>query len=308
MTPFSQWLVSTRGLVLVLIVMGAGWGLCMPLTKVAVSGPVPVLSVIVWQSAIGAVLLTGFQLLRGKPMPFRARNLKYYAGMAMVGTVMPDAASYSAATVLPAGIVSILLSTIPMIAFPVALAFGLERFEIRRMIGLGFGLVGVLLITLPDASLPERAMLLFVPLALIAPILYGFEGNLVAKYGTGGVDPITFTAGMAALAFCMTLPVAIGAGVPLLPRIAVEEGAMALVALLHAFIYASYFWMVGRAGAVFAAQVSYLVTGFGVLWSMVLLGERFAPTVWAAMFMMFLGLALVQPRPALGKIIAKAQK
>jgi hypothetical protein len=46
------------------------------------------------------------------------------------------------------------------------------------------------------------------------------------------------------------------------------EAAIVLSSLVHAGVYAGYVWMVGRAGAVFAAQVSYLVTPFGVLWAM----------------------------------------
>ena len=57
--------------------------------------------------------------------------------------------------------------------------------------------------------------------------------------------------------------------------------------------------MVGRAGAVFAAQASYLVTGFGVIWAMLLLGERYSGWVWAAMALMFAGLFMVQPRRSL---------
>ena len=54
----------------------------------------------------------------------------------------------------------------------------------------------------------------------------------------------------------------------------IPEIALAGAATLHALTYAAYVWMVGRAGAVFAAQVSYLVTGFGVFWAMLALGER----------------------------------
>jgi len=56
--------------------------------------------------------------------------------------------------------------------------------------------------------------------------------------------------------------------------------------------------LVGAATAVFAAQVSYLVTGFGVIWSMALLGERYSGWIWGAMAVMFIGLFLVQPRRA----------
>ena len=54
--------------------------------------------------------------------------------------------------------------------------------------------------------------------------------------------------------------------------------------------------MVGAAGAMFAVQVSYLVTGFGVIWAMLILGESYSGWVWAAMAVMFLGMFLVQPR------------
>ncbi len=56
----------------------------------------------------------------------------------------------------------------------------------------------------------------------------------------------------------------------------------------------------GGAGSVFASQCAYLVTGSGVIWAMVLLGERFQPVVWLALAVMLAGVALVQPRPARG--------
>jgi len=71
---------------------------------------------------------------------------------------------------------------------------------------------------------------------------------------------------------------------------------LVLTAVIHAAVYTTYVWMVGKTGPVFAGQVSYLVTGFGVLWSMFLLGERYTGWIWAALGLMVLGLALVQPR------------
>jgi drug/metabolite transporter (DMT)-like permease len=65
----------------------------------------------------------------------------------------------------------------------------------------------------------------------------------------------------------------------------------------HALAYVGYVWMVGRAGAVFAAQVSYVVTAFGIFWAWILLGETYSGWVWAAVALMFTGLFLVQPRP-----------
>ena len=67
-------------------------------------------------------------------------------------------------------------------------------------------------------------------------------------------------------------------------------------AIGKALVYAAYVWLAARAGAVFATQTSYFVTGSGVLWAMLLLGERFSAWVWAALVVMLVGLFLVQPR------------
>ena len=69
-----------------------------------------------------------------------------------------------------------------------------------------------------------------------------------------------------------------------------------LSGVLNALAYSGYIWLVGRAGSVFASQIAYLVTGFGVLWSMALLGERYSAWVWLAFALMLAGIALVQPR------------
>jgi len=74
------------------------------------------------------------------------------------------------------------------------------------------------------------------------------------------------------------------------------EAALVISSGLHALLYATYVWLNGKAGAVFAAQTAYFVTGSGVFWAMLLLGERFSQWIWLALVVMLAGLALVQPR------------
>ncbi|MEM8553917.1 MAG: DMT family transporter [Pseudomonadota bacterium] len=282
----------------VLLVLGACWGLTQPLSKIAVSEGYRHLGLVFWQTIIGAVLLTGLCLIRGKRLPFEPQHLRLYALLAVIGTLIPNSASYEAAVHLPSGILSILLSLVPLIAFPIAMGLGMDRFGWQRLLGLLLGLCGVALIALPEASLPERAMVVFLPLALIAPLFYAIEGNVVAKWGTAGLDPIQTLAGTSWVCAAMALPLAVGTGhwISPLPPYGAPDLAAVLLATVHAAVYASYLWLVARAGSVFAAQTGYLVTGCGVLWAMALLGERFGPTVWLAMAAMLTGVFLVQPR------------
>ena len=136
------------------------------------------------------------------------------------------------------------------------------------------------------------------PIALIAPLFYALEGNVVAKWGTVGLDPIQVLLGGSLVGLVIVLPVALVTGQAFLPPLkpGAPDLAILLSSVIHALAYAGYVGMVGRAGPVFTMQVSYLVTGFGVVWAMLLLGESYSGWIWAALGCMFAGLFLVQPR------------
>lgn len=285
-------------LVAFLALLGAGWGASQPLAKIAVSEGYRHFGLVFWQLVIGSVLLGAILLVRRRPLPLGAPYLRLYAVIALIGTVLPNSASYQAAVYLPAGVISILLSLVPMFAFPIALAMGTDRFGWARFGGLLCGLAGVLLIVGPEASLPDAALAAFIPLALIAPAFYALEANVVAKWGVLDLDPVQVLFGASVAGAVIALPLALASGQWIDPRPpwGPPDLAVGISSAIHAVVYCGYVWLVGRAGSVFAAQVSYLVTAFGVLWAMAILGERYTGFVWAAMLVMFMGLFLVQPR------------
>ncbi len=296
-------------LTLLLALLGAGWGITQPLAKIAVSEGYRHFGLIFWQLVISGALLGVVVALRKRGLPFGAPQLRMYVVIALIGTVLPNAASYQAAIYLPAGVLSILISLVPMFAFPIALLLATDRFSWLRLAGLMCGLLGVLLLVGPETSLPERWMVAAIPLALIAPAFYGLEGNVVAKWGTAGLDPIQLLCGASLVGAVIAAPLAFATGAFIVPQtpLTAPDYALILSAAIHSVVYAGYVWLVGRAGAVFAAQVSYLVTGFGVLWSMGLLGERYSGWIWLAMLVMFAGLFLVQPRAPKAALVPSAK-
>lgn len=287
-------------LVGLLVLLGAAWGITQPLSKIAVSEGYRPLGIIFWQFVVAVILLGSVNLLRGKPLPLGRRQLLFYLMIALIGTLLPNSAGYSAAVHLPAGILSIIIATVPMLALPVALVLGMDRFSTLRLVGLLLGLVAIVLIALPESSLPEPGMVWWLPVALIAPAFYAVEGNVVAKWGTFGLDPVQVLLGASITGALIAAPLAVATGtfISPLPPWGLPDLAILGSSLAHALAYTGYVWLVGRAGAVFAAQVSYLVTGFGILWAKLILGEVYSPWIWAALALMLAGLTLVQPRPS----------
>lgn len=283
---------------LVLIILGMGWSFTQPMSKLAVSEGYQHFGLIFWQSAIGAVLLTLANLIRGKGLPLGPAQLRVYLIIALIGTVIPNSATFQAAAHLPSGILSILLSMIPIFAFPVALVLGNDRFEARRLGGLIFGLIGVMMIVLPSARIPQMGSAFWVMIALIGGACYAFEGNYVAKWGTAGMDSIQVLLGASLVGSIISLPLALATGqwIDPMPPYGIPDYAHILGSLIHVIVYAGYVWLVGRTGPVFAVQVSYLVTIFGVFWAKLILNETYVPQVWLAMLAMLAGMYLVQPR------------
>ena len=281
-----------------LVFMGLVWGAVFPITKIAVSTGYKPFGIMVWQMVIGVAFSAAFLLLRGKKLNFTRKNLPVYFGVAMLGTVLPNYFSYTASAELPAGIISILIALVPLFSMPVALAMGFERFNWLRLFGALSGAVALLLLTGPEASLPDPTKYVFVLIMAVAPLLYALEGNFLTYMGTRGLDATQTLFGATIVALVFSVPLALGLGQwidPITPWGA-PEWAIPAGAVLNITAYILYVWLIHRAGPVFSSQVAYLVTGWGVLISMVFLGETYSKWVWLAMGLMLLGVALVRPK------------
>ncbi|MGL6209095.1 MAG: EamA family transporter, partial [Paracoccaceae bacterium] len=230
------------GLLLALLVLGVGWGTTQPLGKISTSTGHPPFGLIFWQLVVCVVVLGGITLARGKGVPLHKRALVFYVVVAFLGTLIPNAAFYTSVARLPAGIMSILISMVPLFAFPMAMALGLDRFSVARLAGLLLGLCGVALIALPEASLPDPAMVAFLPLALVGPLFYAMEGTFVQKFGTAGMDPIQAMFGSSLVGLALVTPVTLGLGqwISPAPPWGWPEGALVLSSAMHALLYAGY--------------------------------------------------------------------
>jgi drug/metabolite transporter (DMT)-like permease len=293
--------ILKRNLILIatLVLIAAIWALTFPLTKIAVIGGYRNFGIIFWSSAIGVIVLGALVRMRGMNLPYHSAALVRYLFVAFFGTVLPSAASYTAAEHLPAGVIAVCMPMIPLLSIPLAISLGLDSATPRRLLGLTLGVLGVLMITLPDASLPDSSQAVYVLLVLLAVLCYAIEGAGLGRFGRAGLDPVQLLLGASILSTMVSTPIALATGTFITPVVpfGVADYAVLLSGLANTIAYVGYVWMVGRGGAVFASQVAYVVTGFGVLWSMALLGESYSIWIWGAFIVIIAGLFLTQPAP-----------
>ena len=280
--------------------MGLLWGATIPMTKVAVSTGHQPLGLIVWQFLVSIIILGGFVFFKQIKIIINRQTLLFYVVIAFIGTIIPNSVSYFSAAQLPAGVMAIVIASVPMFALLVALLMRLERFSLKRILGVLLGIIAIILLIGPDTSLPEPDKAIFVVIALIAPFSYGFEGNYFETQLSKNYDPIAVVFCSSIVGFIVVIPLAIATGswVDITAPWGAPEIALICSALIHAFVYVAYLWMVNVSGAVFACQVAYIVTIAGVFYSALFLHESYSGWVWISLALMICGLVLVQPRNA----------
>lgn len=282
----------------VLVGSGLLWGLGQPFGKIAVSTGYQSFGLVFWQMAIICALMGSTMVLRGRPVRLTPGTLTFGLVVAVLGTVVPGFTFFLAVTHLPAGVMSIGIATVPLFALPIAVALGQDRFSALRIGGLLLGLLGVIVLAAPQGALPVGVNPWWLLVALVGPLFYACESNFVARFGMAGMDPVQALFLASGIAGLIVLPLALASGQFINPFHPWGAAEVALVAsaLANAVAYAAYVWLAASAGAVFASQSSYIVTGSGVVWAMVILHERPSPWIWAALALMLAGVALVQPR------------
>ena len=290
--------MTTRfNLTIILLIVGVSWGLTAPLSKIAVSTGHHYLGLLIWQIIIMILSLGLIQIFRKKKLPLNLNCFWRYVVVALLGTILPNSIMYKAYFHLQSGIMSILVSIVPMIAFLLVLVLQMEKFEIRRFLGVLFGIFAIILIVFPKLDLGYLGEVGWILLALLSPLCYAIEGVWINKIGIAKLDPIEVILGASILGFFILMPIVALNGYWITPyRVwGPAEFAITASSLIHSLIYISYIWLIGKAGVIFASQVSYIYTASGIGFSIILLGEGYSLFVWAAVILMLMGLMMVRP-------------
>lgn len=270
----------------------------MPLIKIAVEGGHHPLGLIAWQMFLATLMLGVFLVVKKQRVACSAVALKYFTIIAFIGTLIPNTFSLYATDQLPAGIMAIIIATVPMMSLVVALIARIEAFSWMRTIGVILGVCALLLIALPDANLPDPSKAPWLLVALIAPFCYAVEGNYVAARAPIKLSPVVTLFGASLIGTLLLTPIVFigGMTVSLTDTWDVSHWAIIGSAVGHVAAYSGYLWLLGRAGAVFTSQIGYVVTLSGIIGAIVLLGESYGLSVWLAVAMMLFGIALVKPK------------
>ncbi len=283
---------------LMLFAAGILLGLTFSLNRIAASDGIPFIPYVFWQALGAGLLMLAFSLIFRRPPGLSFSHLRVYAVMGLLGMSLPMMVVNFVATKLPAGVVGLQQTLVPMLTYAFALLLRIDKVNALKLTGLAVGLGAVLVVVLPRASLPSPDMTIWVLVSFLTPLCYGIANVLISILRPPQSSSL-------ALGAAILLTGSIYMGLVMLgmgewwwfegDAGAMGNGDWALIGVV--FINAIFFWLmleiIRLAGPVFFSVQNYITTLAGIGWGILIHDEAHSLWIWLALVLLFFGLALV---------------
>lgn len=278
-----------------LLLGGIAYGSLFSANKRAIEAGFPFLAYAFWQVLLAAAILLILSGITSGLPRLNAQNLRVFALVAVAGVIGPLLVVTSVADKLPPGVLTLCAALIPTTTYVLSLAVRADRFRWLSAAGVALGFGGVLLIVLPSGSLPVAGAAVWVVFSLLMPLSAAVNNVFGAKLRPAEANSLAMAGGAMAIAALLLLPITLASDGPFLITDAAPWGLWSVLwaAAAIAITYTCFFEIIRRAGALFFAQLNYVVVAAGLFWASVLFGDRLSPWVWGAVGMLAASLALI---------------
>lgn len=257
---------------IILIALGFIWGSGYTLAKFAMTNGVPPLGYAFWQALGPALLLTLTCLNKQSPL-FQPQYWGYFFVCGLVGIAIPNTNMYFIASHIPAGLLAVLVNTVPLLVYPMALIAGQERFDSWRIIALLLGMTGIWLIISPSN---QDLLSSWTFLALISPLAFAFCSIYITAKQPAALNVLQSASGMLLTASLLLTPLVIQqqAFYPLSLSFTPVEQVIFLEIALSTIGYLLFFQLVKLAGPVFYSLTGGIVALTGLFLGFFIFHEK----------------------------------
>ena len=267
----SSWI--TLKAVLILIFLGFIWGSGYSLAKFAMTNGVPPLGYSFWQALGPALILTCLCFATGKRSLLNPRYWFYFLISGLVGIAIPNTNMYFIASHIPAGLLAVLVNTVPLLVYPLALLFRQEKPDLWRFMALIIGVVGiVLIIGIPNVKIYSQWTLL----TLISPLCFALCSIYIARKEAPKLNVLEAASGMLIAASLLLIPLVVqqNAFYPLNFPFTLPKQVIILEIILSTIGYLLFFMLLQSAGPVFYSLTGGVVALTGLFWGYLIFAEN----------------------------------
>lgn len=265
------------------------------LLRITMDAGVPPFGFIFWHCVASALVMAAIMVVRRTPWPRSRAALHFCTVSAALGLALPFIALIMASPRVPVGIIGMVVTIEPAFTYLIALLLVIERFRWLRVAGVLLGVAGLLLIVLPEASLPSPAMVPWVLVAFAMPLCWACWSNWLSIALPPALGGVAATFGLMAIGALMLLPVAAVTG-----QLWWFDGpaggmwwVLPVFAVINAVLWTAEFESVRVSGPVFYSLWAFIGTPMAIGAGMLFFAESHSLWIWSALVVLFASLWLV---------------
>ena len=274
-----------------LLAASALWGAAFLCNAIALRDFAP-LAIAAWRVALAAVAVALLCRAAGHRIPTDRRSLGLLLSIGLLNAVVPFTLIGWGQTSVDPATTAVLIAVSPFATLALSHVLTADdRFTRAKLGGLAVGFSGVVLLIGVDAA-SAGGSLAGMGAILLAACCYALSALLIRRLGR--VPGLAIVAGQLVAASAVLVPLALVLHPP--AEQAASAASLAAIAVLAAgptaLAYLLRTRIVQDVGAVFMSNAGFLIPLFSALWAWLFLGTLPGPATWAAMGLIFAGLAL----------------
>jgi len=283
---------------IILLLLGFIWGTGYSIARYATLNGVPPLGYSFWQSLGPAILMGIIGLIFHQNIKLNIPHLRYYLICGLTGITIPNTNMYLAAPHLPAGILAVIVNTVPIVAYPMAILAQVEKFQWIRFVGILLAIMGLMLIIIPKSSLPDPHSLPWVFSTLITPISFAFCSVYIARFRPADATSLSLATGTLLASSVLLIPLVVLTGNFYLPHLhpTTSDWVILLEIILSSTGYVLFFQLIKIAGPVYYSLVDTIVSLTGLFWGYLIFHEKLNIWSGSAVILIIGALILVTQR------------
>ena len=256
-----------------LFVLSSLWALHFSLVKLVEADDSP-LTILVSLLAVLCALFFILLLLQNKLFKFTFKKSLFFSVAGMFAYIIPLSVEFIVAPKIEAGILTLIVSAVPVFTLIVIWIFRLLNVTVKLVIGTLSGLAGLLILFYGNND--NTSVSIWTVYALIIPLSYAFDAIFMEKFWPRNLDStqVAFGETTASLIFVILLSIFYGNKYyDQFQWFTISSfWILAFVTFIEVWLF---FYILNKVGAVFVNLSSYLVMPAGFLWGFLIFGETF---------------------------------
>ncbi len=277
-----------------LLVLGSSWGLYFSLIKIAERSGISYVGILTLTTVGVGIGMSAIALLRRRKPGFSPRHHLFYLVCALTGYLCPMIIELWVIGHMPAGVMTLIVSMAPLATLLIAWMMKSDNIDLARVAGVVLGAFAIFVVLMPEVHSSEAVAWRWLLLTVLVPVCYAIHHNYAARFWPTESDSYQVACGEALYASLLMIVIAaFHWQAQDLQSWNQGHSAIVVMALISLVDIWLYFELIRLKGPIFTSHANYFMVASGLLWGMVIFGERPSALIWLSVLLLVVSLYLV---------------